>query len=354
MKFRRHQKGGNLFSAVEHQQAVARQLVGILKIKDVIDWESFEPLLFEITGYNKKDWSKGGNLPFHPLLMFKILILQTFHGLSDDAVEYQIKDRLSFMNFLDLQMGDSVPDAKTIWDFKELIEKGDRNGSQKLFEHFHNLLIEEELIVKAGSIIDASFVDVPRQRNKREENKLIKEGKRPEAFDNTPHKGAQKDCDARWTKKNNEVHYGYKNHTKVDAESKLIDSYETTPASTHDSQVFEVLLDSEDKAILADSAYLSEKNAQVLINRSLENFVMLKAYRNSPLSKDDLVYNKKVSRIRVRCEHVFGRMKVMGADFCRKIGLKRVKQHNSLSNLTYNMDRYAYLSSWRFDRAKIE
>jgi len=344
MNFRQHQKGGNLFSALEHQQTMAQHVVGILKIKDLIDWESFFPLLVTITGYDKKDWSKGGNLPFHPLLMFKILILQAYHGLSDDAVEYQIKDRLSFMNFLDLQMGDSVPDAKTIWDFKELIEKNQQDGSRKLFDHFHSLLTQQGLIAKEGSIIDASFVDVPKQRNSREENKKIKEGERPEGFEKDTPKGAQKDCDARWTKKNNETHYGYKNHAKVDAKSKLIDSYSTTPANRHDSQVFEDLLDDKDNAILADSAYLSEENDQVLIEHSLENFVMLKAQRNKPLSPVDAQYNKKVSRIRVRVEHVFGRMKAMGADYCRKIGLKRAKQHISLTNLTYNMDRYAFLA----------
>ena len=344
MNFRHHQRGGNLFSAVEHQQTMAQHVVGILKIKDLIDWESFFPLLITITGYDKKDWSKGGNLPFHPLLMFKILILQAYHGLSDDAVEYQIKDRLSFMNFLDLQMGDSIPDAKTIWDFKELIERDQRDSSAKLFEHFRSLLTQEGLIAKEGSIIDASFVDVPKQRNSREENNTIKEGGRPKGFEEDTAKGAQKDCDARWTKKNNEAHYGYKNHAKVDAKSKLIDSYSTTSANRHDSQVFEELLDDGDNAILADSAYLSEENDQILIEHSLENFVMFKAHRNKPLSSADKQYNKKVSRIRVRVEHVFGRMKAMGADYCRKVGFKRAKQHISLTNLTYNMDRYAFLA----------
>lgn len=344
MNFRKHTKGGNLFSAIEHQQKVAKKEVGILKLKNVVDWESFRPVLEKVTGYDVKDWSKGGNLPFDPLLMFKILILQHYHGLSDEATEIQITDRLSFQSFLDLQLGDDVPDARTIWDFKELIEKSGRNGSEQLFKHFRSLLDQEGLIAKEGSIIDASFVDVPKQRNSRDENKKIKEGQRPEGFEKNTAKGAQKDCDARWTKKNNETHYGYKNHAKVDAKSKLIDSYKTTAASTHDSQVFEELLDEKDDAILADSAYLSEKNDQILLAKNLKNFVMLKAYRNKPLSEQDLIDNKKVSRIRVRVEHVFGRMKAMGADYCHRIGLQRNSQHNALSNLTYNMDRYAYLS----------
>jgi len=344
MNFRQHQRGGNLFSAIEHQQAIKQQGAGILKLKHQIDWQSFLPILFEVTGYSSKDWSKGGNLPFHPLLMFKILILQSFYGLSDDAVEYQIKDRISFMEFLDLQMGDSVPDAKTIWDFKELIEKDGRQGSERLFDHFGATLEAAGMIAKEGSIIDASFVDAPRQRNTREQNRQIKEGKRPEEFAASTSRGAQKDCDARWTKKNGEMHYGYKNHIKIDAKSKLVDSQATTAANRHDSQVFEELLDEHDKAIIADSAYLSEKNDQIMLDHDVENFVMLKAHRNKPLTEEEQLSNKRVSRIRVRVEHVFGRMKLMGTDYFRRIGIRRARQHNALSNLTYNMDRFAFLS----------
>ena len=109
MNFRNHAKGGNLFSAIEHQQALTAREVGVLKIKNIIDWELFRPLLEKVTGYDTKNWSKGGNRPFDPLLMFKILVLQTYHGLSDEAVEYQIGDRLSFMKFLDLELGGRYP-----------------------------------------------------------------------------------------------------------------------------------------------------------------------------------------------------------------------------------------------------
>lgn len=126
---------------------------------------------------------------------------------------------------------------------------------------------------------------------------------------------------------------------------KLIDSYATTPASVHDSQVFEQLLDEKDKEVLADSAYKSEKNENVLLDRSLEDFIMLKAQRNKPLSEEEKAYNKTVSQMRVRVEHVFGRMKHMGMDYCHWIGLGRARQHNSFCSLVYNMDRYAFLKS---------
>ena len=156
---------------MEHQKSASQRVVGILKLRDLLDWETFRPVLNEVTGYANKDWSKGGRLPFDPVFMFKVLILQKFHGLSDEATEAQIKDRLSFLSFLGLRLGDEVPDGNTIWDFKELIEKDGREGSRKLFESFHQILTEENLIAKEGSIVDASFVDAPRQRNTREENK---------------------------------------------------------------------------------------------------------------------------------------------------------------------------------------
>ncbi len=123
--------------------------------------------------------------------------------------------------------------AKTIWDFKELIEKDGRDGSNKLFSCFHQMLDQKGLIAKAGSIIDASFVDAPKQRNTREQNKKIKAGERPEDFEKDNSKGAQKDCDARWTRKNNEVHFGYKNHTKVDVKSKLSSTAMPPPQQAH-------------------------------------------------------------------------------------------------------------------------
>ena len=287
----------------------------------------------------------GGRLPFDPVFMFKVLILQKFHGLSDEATEAQIKDRLSFLSFLGLRLGDEVPDGNTIWDFKELIEKDGREGSRKLFESFHQILTEENLIAKEGSIVDASFVDAPRQRNTREESKQIKEGKTPEGFEKETAKGRQKDCEARWAKKNQETHYGYKNHAKVDAKSKLIDKALTTSANVHDSQVFKKLVDTSDNAVLADSAYHSEENEEHLLDCDAEEFLMRKANRNSPLSEAEQKTNKGVSRIRVRVEHVFGRMSQMGMERVRSIGLKRATAHNHLSNLVYNMDRYAFLKS---------
>ncbi len=343
--YRKQNKGENLFSAIEHQQAVATRKIGILKLRDMIDWESFRPLLEELSGYAGRDWSKGGQPPFDPVFMFKVLILQKYHGLSDDATEEQIGDRLSFLNFLGLQLGDEIPDAKTIWAFKERIEENGRDGSCRLFDCFTAMLVDKNLIAREGSIIDASFTEAPRQRNTRSQNKQIKEGQRPEEFDTNQSVGRQKDTDARWTKKNNQSYYGYKNHAKVDLKSKLIITSQTTSAEVHDSQVFKELLDEKDEAVLADSAYYSEENEEhVLEVVNAQEFLMRKASRSNPLSEEEIKTNHTISRMRVRVEHVFGRMAQMGADICRSIGLRRATNHNHLSNLAYNMDRYRLLT----------
>jgi IS5 family transposase len=234
--------------------------------------------------------------------MLKVLVLQKYHGLSDEETEFQIMDRFSFLQFLGLQAGDDVPDARTIWDFKQLLEKDGRDGTRRLFERFGRQLQSEGLLAKEGSIVDASFVAAPRQRNSREQNAQIKKGERPEGFEADTPKGRQKDCDARWTKKNNETHYGYKNHAKVDAKSKLVGGYTTTPANVHDSNVLEELVDENDEAVFADSAYQSEASEAYLHSKDCQNFIMF-----------------------------------------RTIGLDRAGQHNGLCNLVYNMDRYAFL-----------
>ena len=130
---------------------------------------------------------------------------------------------------------------------------------------------------------------------------------------------------------------------KVDAKKKLVTKYETTGANVHDSQVFDKLVDENDEAVLADSAYLSEEAREHLLECNCQDFIQLKGYRNHPLSEEDKKANKGRSRIRVRVEHVFGRMSQMAMDRLRTIGKERAHHQIGLSNLVYNMDRYAFL-----------
>jgi hypothetical protein len=227
MTYRQQNGSGDLIAILQHEEKAQAKKIGINKIKDLIDWESFRNALEEILGYAKREKSKGGRPPFDPVFIFKILILQKYYGLSDDATEEQIEDRASFMGFLDLKVGVQIPDAKT----------------------------------------------------------------------------------------------------------KLIINYSNRHANVHDSQEFQSLVNESDPAVLADSAYSSEASEAHLHQCECEEFFMKKGKRGTPLSETEQQANKKISRIRVRVEHIFGLMKQKGMDYVKSIGLNRAHQHIGLSKL---------------------
>ncbi len=273
--------------------------------------------------------------------MFKILILQRYYGLGDTQLEYQIIDRLSFKKFLGLESGDKVPDEKTVWAFREKLTN--EGLVEKLFSQFNAHLKSQGLIMNEGKMIDASFTIAPRQRNTKEENKKIKEGVGNELWEDKPNKKKHKDIDARWTKKNGETFYGYKNHAKVDSKSKFIDKYKVTDASVHDSQALDDLLEEEDKGqdIYADSAYTGEDQEKTINKYEMNNKVHEKGYRNKPLTDEQKANNKEKSRTRARIEHVFGFMEQsMNGLVVKSVGITRATGIIGLINLTYNLFRY--------------
>jgi IS5 family transposase len=303
-----------------------------------VEFEMFR--LFLEDKLSKEPAGKGGRPPYDYVLMFKILILQRYYNLSDDQVEYQINDRMSFMRFLDLSIADDIPDSKTIWLFRERLT--DLELVEELFFLFLCELERLNLIVNEGKIIDASFVEVPRQRNNREENKQIKSGEIPVRFEANPHVQSQKDVDARWVKKNNENYYGYKNHVKQDAGSKIVVKYKVTDASVHDSQATDDLLDEHDKGedFYADSAYSGEPQEKIIAAKEMNNKVCEKGSRNHPLTDKQKDSNREKSRVRSRVEHIFGFMEMsMDGMYIHCIGIKRATAIIGLMNLTYNMYR---------------
>ncbi len=142
------------------------------RLKELVPWEKFRSDLEVIYDHERK--SNAGRRPFDVVMMFKILILQSLYNLSDDEMEYQIMDRLSFMRFLDMALDSRVPDAKAIWLFRSKLEE--HKLIRKLFDKFNAFLAESGFVAKKGQIVDATIVRVPTQRNTRDENKAIKEG----------------------------------------------------------------------------------------------------------------------------------------------------------------------------------
>jgi len=311
------------------------------KLNAFIQWEDFREKLAK--AFSKEPKGPGGRPPFDYVMMFKILILQKLYNMADDKTEYQIKDRLSFQRYLGLSLCDAVPDAKTIWSFREALRESQILDG--IFDQFVEQTESKGIITHSGSIVDATFVDAPRQRNTREENREIKEGKIPVEWEKKKnrHKKAQKDTDARWATKNKETHYGYKNHVKVDKKSKMITKYEVTSAEVHDSQELESLIEPEkDRRVYGDSAYTGEE-VQKCIPEGAVNRIHEKGHRNRPLTKAQERNNKAKSHIRARVEHVFGRMHQFGGILIRTIGIGRAEIQIGLLNMAYNLTRYAYL-----------
>ena len=311
------------------------------KLNKYMNWESLRVILTRVL--KKGAQGPGGRPPFDYVMMFKILILQKLYNMADDKTEFQIKDRLSFQRFLGLKLYDTVPDAKTIWHFREELNKADILDT--VFNRFVKQLEDKGIITRSGSIVDATFVDVPRQRNTKCENKEIKEGKVPEEWEGEEnrHKKAQKDVNARWMTKNRERHFGYKNHIKIDKKSKIITKYRTTGAEIHDSQELKNLVEKKkDKRLYGDSAYTGE-GVQSCIPKTTLNRIHEKGYRNHPLTKTQKRNNTSKSRIRARVEHVFASINHFCGLFIRSIGIKRAEFQIGLMNLTYNLTRYAYI-----------
>jgi transposase, IS5 family len=313
------------------------------KLDKAINWNHFKPVLNK--AFRKERKSNAGRPPFDYVMMFKVLVLQTMYNLSDAQTQFQILDRYTFRRFLGIQTENQIPDEKTVWAFRETLTQMD--SIKKLFDMFDRYLNDAGYKARKGQIIDASFVEVPRQRNSRDENEEITQGKTPDAWLDNPSKLSQKDLDARWTKKNDQTFYGYKNHVNVDVKGKLIREYSVTPASVHDSQELETILDNDNtgKGVWADSAYRSDEMEKILKKRKLKSHIHRKSYRNRPLSDFQQKRNKAKSRIRVRVEHVFGWLEGRTGSFVRSIGQLRAATRIGMMNLVYNMNRYRYLES---------
>ena len=315
----------------------------LVQLDKAVDWESFRPLLSQVRPTTRK--SKAGAPRRDEVLMFKGLVVQHLYGLSDEQLEYQLEDRRSFQRFLGLGNVHRAPDAKTFWAFREqLVQLG---LMEALFAGFAEQLAALGYQARKGQLVDATLVPAPVQRNTREENACIKEGKTPAGWEDkeNKHKVAQKDTEARWTKKHGKSHYGYKNHVNVDNAHKLIRKYDVSAANVHDSQVLDDLLDEDNtsKALWADSAYRSREQEERLREKHYRSHIQRKGKRNKPLTAREQQGNRSRAKVRVRVEHVFGAQCATRTKLVRCIGLKRSALAIGMMNLVYNMRRLCYL-----------
>ena len=308
-------------------------------IKAAVPWEDFRADIEGATAPAERK-SNAGRKPYDAVLKFKVLVLQSLYNLSDEQTELMIRDRLSFMRFLDLGLEDPVPDATTIWLFREAVV--DAGLVDKLFDRFGRHLEAKGYIARGGQIVDATIVPVPRQHNTKEENETIKADEKPQQWQQHSAKLAQKDVDARWTKKNDESFYGYKNHVGVDKAHKLIRKWDITDAAMHDSQKLDDILDPSNTAkdVWADSAYRSAAIERRLRDKGLRSRIHRRAVRGHALSETQKAANTTRSKVRARVEHVFGHQEnSMGGKIVRTIGIVRARLKIGMMNLGYNIRR---------------
>jgi transposase, IS5 family len=330
------------------------------RLAAVVDFELFRGALD--AALDRADRTRGGRPPYDAVLMFKALVLQTLYTLSDDQTEYQIRDRLSFMRFLGLALEDRVPDAKTIWLFREQLTRV--GAIERLFERFDTVLRAAGYLAMGGQIVDATVVPARRPRLSKDEKSTVRGGGVPAGWSKA--KRAQMDTDGRWTLKRGrkrstepgEPHersrrelvipvFGYKNHLGIDRRHGFIRTFRVTDAAAHDGRQLAQLLDPKNTAsqVWADTAYRSAANVALLARRGLAPQFPRAKPRGRPMPPHMMRGNARRARVRVAVEHVFAAQKCRLRLVIRSIGLVRARARLGLANLVTNMRRLVWFET---------
>lgn len=328
------------------------------KLNATVDFELFRAAL--VAAMPPRDPAKGGHPGFDPVLKFRMLVLQSLHGLSLDQTEYLLRDRLSWMRFCGLGPGDKVPDANTLWDFREALIAA--NALDALFARLNRAITDAGYLPMSGQILDATLVAAPRQRNSAAEKAQIKAGKTAaEVWPDKPARARQKDTDARWTVKFTKAKaaedgskpvdiaiptFGYKSHISIDRRHGIIRRSLVSDAAAHDgARLREGLIDPDNtaSAVWADTAYRSQVNEAYLEGHGKVSQVHRKKPRGKAMPKRTARANAKKSAVRARVEHVFAHQKGFMGLAIRTIGLARAKATITLANMAYNMKRWCWL-----------
>mgnify|MGYP000055943623 CR=1 FL=1 len=330
------------------------------KLNATVDFEMFRPVLRK--ALRRADPSKGGRPGFDPVLKFRMLVLQAMHGLSLHQTEYLVRDRLSWMRFCGLGPGDAVPDANTLWDFREALIAG--KALDRLFERLDQAIQAAGYLPMGGQIIDATLVAAPKQRNTEAEKAAIKAGEVPEDWKDKPARLRQKDRDARWTVKFSKARpkedggdpqldiaipvFGYKSHISIDRKHGIIRRQKASDAAAHDgARLREGLIDPANTAsdVWADTAYRSAANEAYLQKVGKTSRIHRKKPKGKPMPKAVAQANARKSKVRARVEHVFAEQKDRMGLFIRTIGIARAEATLALANMAFNMKRWCWLDS---------
>lgn len=321
----------DLFAHEAHHQKLDELGDPLQEIERHVDFATLAARVDE--SVPRPDRTKGGRPPYPTETMVRILVLKRLYNLSDEQMEYQLLDRMSYKCFCGLDDALRVPDRTTIWHFENRV--GRQAGAQALFGEMAEQLARKGFIARGGQIIDATLVKAPVQRNSRQENEQVRQGNVPEDWNDA--KRRQKDVDASWTKKNGKTHFGYKLSVNVDGRYKhakgLLDERNTA------------------RVVYADKAYSSQALRAELKDRGLRDGILKRAGKSKALTQRDEQRNRRLSRMRCRVEHVFAGIEQMGGKMVRTIGRTRAGFAMTMMALCYNIKRLVCLQrteTWAF------
>lgn len=291
-------------------------------MKKQINWEQFREILSPIFHDNKKT---GGRPHTDETIIVRCMLLQAWYGLSDPELEFQIADRLSFRNFVGFP--ETVPDFTTIWKIRERLKNSGKED--EIWSELQRQLKEKGLEITKGVIQDATFIEADQGRKRKSyEKKLKKEGKSPEYTDKQL---SHIDKDGTYAVKAEQVHYGYKNHIKLDVDHHLIRDYDVSTASKHDSQVD--LIEEGDGAAYRDKGYVGVATPKGVVDKTMK-----RATRGRKLNGGEQKRNISISRIRAPGERPFAVMKrVFNGGFTQVKRIGRVKVKEMFVCFAYNL-----------------
>ena len=305
------------------------------QVNKIIDWNAISK---EIDKIYKKGQSVDGRPSYRGIVLFKMMLLQTWYHLSDPQAEEMVNDSLSSMRFCELELEDDVPDHSTLNRFrKELVEK---KVLDRLLRKINNQLKERGVMITEGSAkIDASITDSQLYPKGKTEYEIASDRHEDERDDIDQQKEEETqsvirktkpgvDSEARWLKKGGKLHYGYKKHIAVDDDG-LVEAVHTTTVSEHESQGLKSVLEKvpveKRQEVFADKGYKVPDNDLLLKKARVKNRIQHKAYRNRPLSKWEKHFNKLISKQRWVVERTFGGMiRWFGAGLARYKGMEKV------------------------------
>lgn len=298
------------------------------RINDFVNWNK----LVKFCQCIYKESKRGR--PTIPIeFSLKCLILQYLYGLSDPALEDALIDRLSFQRFLGISFDTEIPDFSTIWRFRERLVKA--NLLDKLFEMVLQELEDRDLILRRGTLIDATLIQAARKPKKKREDNQGKD-----------HQGSQQDNDASHTKKGKKSYYGYKGHIGMDQDSGIIRKKAFTTASVHDSQERDNLISGDERSVFGDKAYADDEQKRRMRKAGIYPGILDKGRRNRSLSKRQKKRNKQKSRVRNAVERPFAHFRNL-YDYCRVryVNLGRNDLHFTFLCIIYNIRRGIALSA---------